>query len=56
MSKYTPAKSRKKIFVQAVSYLEFKDYRANSVDPDEEAHYEPPLLDIRYLQIQMFWL
>ena len=32
----------------------FKDYRANSVDLDEVAHYEPPHQDLRCLQIQLF--
>ena len=27
---------------------------ANRVDPDEVAHYEPPLLDLHCLQIQLF--
>ena len=44
-----------KIFeVQAIAYREFKDYRANSVDPDEVAHYEPPHPDLCWLQIQLF--
>ena len=44
----------KKCETQAVSYLEFKDKRANSVDLDEMAHYEPPHQDLRCLQIQLF--
>ena len=28
-----------KCFVEAISYLEIKDYRASSVDLDEAAHY-----------------
>ena len=39
---------------QAISYLEFKDWRANSVDLDDVAHYEPPHQDLRCLQIQLF--
>ena len=27
--------------------LKTKDYRANTVDPDEMAHYELPLLDLQ---------
>ena len=34
----------------------FKDKRANSVDPDEVAHNEPPNLDLGCLQIQLFSL
>ena len=37
-----------------ILYWEFKDYRANSVDLDEVAHYEPPHQDLRCLQIQLF--
>ena len=37
-----------------MSYREFKDLRANSVDLDEVAHYEPPHQDLRCLQIQLF--
>ena len=33
--------------------LRFKDLRANSVDPDEAAHNEPPLLYLYCLQIQL---
>ena len=43
-----------KIYVKTISYLEFKDKRANSVDLDEEAHDEPPHQDLRCLQIQLF--
>ena len=28
--------------------------RANSVDPDEAAHFELPHLDLHYLQIHLF--
>ena len=34
--------------------LEFKDSRANSVDLDEAAYYEPPYQDLCCLQIQLF--
>ena len=33
--------------------LKMKDYSANSVDPDETAHYEPSHLDLQCLQIQL---
>ena len=33
--------------VQAISYGEFKDRGANSVDPDEVVQIEPPHLDLR---------
>ena len=29
-----------------MSYSEFREQRANSVDPDEVAHNEPPHLDL----------
>ena len=41
-------------FFQAVSYSEFKCKRANSVDPDEVAHYEPPHQDLHCLHINLF--
>ena len=31
--------------------LHMKDYRANSIDTDEVAHYEPPQLNLGSLQI-----
>ena len=37
-----------------MSYWEFEDYRANSVDLDEVAHDELPHQDLRCLQIQLF--
>ena len=37
-----------------MSYWEFKDKRANSVDLDEVAHYEPPHQDLHCLQIPLF--
>ena len=42
------------MLVQAISYWEFKDKRANSVDPDEVAQNEPPHQDLRCVQIQLF--
>ena len=44
----------KKSYVQAIPYWEFKDQRANRVDLDAVAHYEPLHLDLRCLQIQLF--
>ena len=41
------------MLVQVISYLEFKDWRANSVDLDEVAHYEAPHQDPRCLQIRL---
>ena len=32
--------------VQTVLCLKFKDLKANAVDPDEMAHYEPSYLDL----------
>ena len=34
-------------------YREIKDQRANSVDLDEVAHYEPPHLDLHSLLFQL---
>ena len=39
-------KISKKCFAQAISYREFRDHIANSVDQDEVVHYEPPHLDL----------
>ena len=50
-TKFTSAKIKKKCIVQYISYWEFKEYRANSVDLDEAAHYEPPHQDLCCLQI-----
>ena len=33
--------------------LKIKDQKANTVDPDETAHYEPSHLDLQFLQIQL---
>ena len=35
-------------------HIEHSKTRANCVDLDEVAHYEPPHLDLRCLQIQLF--
>ena len=43
-----------KSFLQALSYWKFKEQRTNSLDLDEEAHFEPPHLELRCLQIQLF--
>ena len=53
-TKFPSAKLKKKCFVQTVSYPEFKHLRANCVDLDEVAHYEPPHQDPHCLQIQLF--
>ena len=37
-----------------LSYWEYKDYKANSVNIDEVAHFESPRQDLRCLQIQIF--
>ena len=42
------------MLVQALSYCEFKDQRANSVDLYEVAHHEPPHQDLHCLHIQLF--
>ena len=39
-------------FVQVLSYREFTAQMANSVDPDEVAHYELPHLDLHCFQNQ----
>ena len=54
MTKLPSANFQKKCQVQAISYWELKDSRANSVDLDEVAHYEPPHQNLRCLQIQLF--
>ena len=53
MTKFTSAKFNK-IFVQALSHWEFKEQRANSVDLDEAACYEPPHLYLLCLPFQLF--
>ena len=37
-----------------MSHWEFEDKRANSVDLDEVAHFEPPHQDLRCLHIHMY--
>ena len=55
ITKFTFSKFlKKKGLIQARSYLEFKDLRANSVDPDVVAHYELPHLDLPFLEIQLY--
>ena len=49
-------KNFKKSSVQTVSYWEFKNSKANSIDPDEVAQFEPPHLDLLCLQIQLYSL
>ena len=44
----------KESFDLANSYGEYKGQRINSVDPDKVAHYEPPLLNLLRLPIQLF--
>ena len=39
-----------------LSYWEYKDYKANSVNLDEVAHFESPRQDLRCLQIQLYRL
>ena len=46
-----------KIFLSSQEYLgNGTDWRANSVDPDEVAHDEPPHLDLHCLQIQLYFI
>ena len=49
-----PKKKKKKNRGRVISCSEFKDWRANSVDLAEVAHYEPPHQDLCCLQIQLF--
>ena len=44
-TKFTSSKF-KKSFQKVISYWELKDLKANSVDPDEAAHYELPHQDL----------
>ena len=50
------AKFLKTFFVHTtcISYRDFKEKRANCVDPDEMAHNEPPHMDLWCLQILLF--
>ena len=43
-------------FIIAISYWEFKDWKANNVDPDEVAHDEPPHQDLYCLQAQQVFV
>ena len=52
--KFESAKFEQKVFLQAISYSEFRDQRENSVDIDEVAHDELPHLYLCCLQIQLF--
>ena len=47
-------KFSKKVKSKLYHIENFKDQRANSVDQDEVAHYEPPHRDLCCLQIQLF--
>ena len=52
MTKFTSAKfekEKKKHPSYIILRIETKDIRANSVDPDEVAHYELPHLDLNCL-------
>ena len=40
-----------KLLIENVLCCKIKDKRANTVDPDETAHYEPSHLDLQCLQI-----
>ena len=55
MTKFSSANFQKICNPSYISYWEFKDHRANSVDLDEVAHDEPPHQDLYCLQIQLFW-
>ena len=44
----------KKMLSPSYIILRFQRLRANSVDLDEVAHYEPPHQDLRCLQIVLF--
>ena len=54
MTKYSSANFQKMWSPSYISYREFKDLRANSVDLDEVAHYELPHQDLCCLQCQLF--
>ena len=42
-----------KLLTETVICSKIKDYRANTVDLDEMAHYEPSHLDLQCLKIQL---
>ena len=50
----TAKKKKKKKNIHANSYSKFRDWRTNSVELDEVAHYEPPHKDLHCLQIYLF--
>ena len=54
MTKFMSARLNKFFFPSYIILRIKKINRANSVDPDEVAHNEPPHLDLRCLQIQLF--
>ena len=54
MTKFLFSKLKKNCFAQAISYPEFTNKRANSVDLDEVVHHEPPHQDLCCLQILLF--
>ena len=53
MTKFSSANFQK-MLSSSQSCGEFRDWRVNSVDLDEVAHYEPPHQDLHSLQIQLF--
>ena len=54
MTNFTSIKFKKKKTFQRSYILRIQRLeRANSVDPDEVAHHEPPRLDLHYLQSQL---
>ena len=54
MTKFTSVKFGEKMLFCQLYHVENSKTSANSVDPDEVAHYEPPHLNLRSLQIQQF--
>ena len=52
-TKCSSAKKSKKV-KSKLYHIEFKDWRANSVDLGEVAHHEPPHQDLHCLQSQLF--
>ena len=61
LTRKAPKKQTTKLYLQIFEklsninciLLKIKDYSANTVDPDETAHYEPSHLDLQCLQIQL---